>query len=60
LAAGGVVGGQFGVRAGQKLKGEQLRLLLALLVLGVAFRLLLDLVMKPDDVYSIVPLLAGS
>jgi uncharacterized membrane protein YfcA len=60
LAAGGVVGGQFGVRAGQKLKGEQLRLLLALLVLGVALRLLLDLVIKPADVYSIVPLLAGS
>jgi uncharacterized membrane protein YfcA len=60
LAAGGVVGGQFGVRAGQKLKGEQLRLLLALLVLGVALRLLLDLVIKPADVYSIVPLLVGS
>jgi uncharacterized membrane protein YfcA len=60
LAAGGVVGGQFGVRAGHKLKGEQLRLLLALLVLGVAFRLLLDLVLKPTDVYSMVPLLAGA
>jgi uncharacterized protein len=60
LAAGGVVGGQFGVRAGHKLKGEQLRLLLALLVLRVAFRLLLDLVLKPADVYSIVPSLAGA
>jgi hypothetical protein len=48
------------VRAGQKLKGEHLRLLLALLVLGVALRLLLDLVIKPADVYGIVPLLAGS
>jgi uncharacterized membrane protein YfcA len=60
LAAGGVMGGQFGVRAGLKLKGEQLRLLLALLVLGVAARLLLDLVLKPDDVYSVVPLFVDS
>jgi uncharacterized protein len=60
LAIGGVMGGQFGVRAGLKLKGEQLRLLLALLVLGVAARLLLDLVLKPEDLYSIVPLFAGS
>ena len=35
LIAGGVVGAQFGVRAGGKLRGEQLRLLLALLVLAV-------------------------
>jgi uncharacterized membrane protein YfcA len=60
LAAGGVVGGQFGVRAGHKLKGEHLRLLLALLVLAVAFRLLFDLALKPEDVYSIVPQLVGA
>ena len=54
--AGGVIGGQFGVSAGQKLKGEQLRALLALMVLAVALRLLLDLVLKPDELYSIVPL----
>ena len=36
LVIGGVVGAQFGVRAGAKLRGEQLRLLLALLVLAVA------------------------
>jgi uncharacterized protein len=54
------VGGQFGVRAGQKLKGEHLRLLLALLVLGVALRLLFDLVFKPDEIYSIVPQLVGA
>src|SRR4029078_9441569 len=57
LAAGGVMGGQSGVRAGQKLRGEQLRALLALLVLGVAVRLFLDLVLKPEDLYTITPLL---
>ena len=56
LVLGGVIGGQFGVSAGQKLKGEQLRALLALMVLAVALRLLLDLVLKPDELYSIVPL----
>jgi len=59
-AAGGVMGGQFGVRAGQKLRGEQLRALLALLVLGVAVRLFLDLVLKPEDLYTITPLLRGA
>jgi uncharacterized membrane protein YfcA len=60
LAAGGVMGGQFGVRAGQKLRGEQLRALLALLVLAVAIRLLFDLVLKPADLYSIAPVLTGA
>ena len=60
LAAGGVMGGQFGVGAGQKLRGEQLRALLALLVLGVAVRLFLDLVLKPEDLYTVTPLLRGA
>jgi uncharacterized membrane protein YfcA len=60
LAAGGVMGGQFGVRAGQKLRGEQLRALLALLVLAVAARLFFDLVLKPEDLYTITPVLRGA
>jgi uncharacterized membrane protein YfcA len=60
LAAGGVMGGQFGVRAGQKLRGEQLRALLALLVLAVAARLFFDLVLKPEDLYTITPVLKGA
>ena len=60
LAAGGVIGGQFGVRAGQKLRAEQLRALLAVMVLAVALRLLLDLLLKPTELYSLAPLLAGA
>jgi uncharacterized membrane protein YfcA len=56
LIAGGVVGGHFGAQAGQKLKGEQLRLMLALIVLAVAIRILFDLVLPPDDLYSLTPL----
>jgi uncharacterized membrane protein YfcA len=59
LAAGGVIGGQFGVTAGQKLRGEQLRALLALMVLAVAVRLLFDLVLTPSELYSIAPVRTG-
>ena len=56
LVMGGVIGAQFGVRAGEKLRGEQLRLLLALLVLAVAVRLLWGLLLPPSDVYSLAGL----
>ena len=54
LMIAGVIGAQYGVRAGQKLRGEQLRALLALLVLAVGIRLAISLVVTPNDVYSIV------
>jgi uncharacterized protein len=53
LMVAGVVGAQYGVRVGQKLRGEQLRALLALLVLAVGIRLALQLVITPDDIYSL-------
>ena len=43
---GGVAGAQYGAKAGQKLRGEQLRALLALLVLAVALRLAFDLFVR--------------
>jgi uncharacterized membrane protein YfcA len=53
LIAGGVVGAQFGVRAGGKLRGEQIRFLLALLVLAVCAGLLWGLVVPPSDFYTL-------
>jgi hypothetical protein len=53
LMVGGVIGAQFGASAGQKLRGEQLRALLALLVLAVAVRLMIDLVVPPDEKFSL-------
>jgi uncharacterized membrane protein YfcA len=53
LMVGGVAGAQYGVKAGQKLRGEQLRALLALMVLAVALRLAVDLFIRPDNVYSL-------
>ncbi len=59
LMVGGVIGAQFGARAGQHLKGEQLRALLALMVLGVCLRLAFDLVVEPDELFSIGPAIGG-
>ncbi len=53
LLAGAVVGAQFGSRAGQYLRGEQLRGLLALIVLAVVVKLVFDLVVTPDDLFSL-------
>jgi uncharacterized membrane protein YfcA len=53
LVLGGVVGAQLGVRAGARLRGEQLRLLLALIVLAVGAGLAWQLVAHPADVYSL-------
>ena len=54
LVIGGVVGVQLGVRVGSQMRGEQLRALLAVLVVGVALRLFIGLVTTPGDIYSIV------
>jgi uncharacterized membrane protein YfcA len=53
LVVGGVVGAQYGVRAGEKLKGEQLRALLALMLLIIGLRLAYGLVTPPADFYSL-------
>lgn len=52
LMVGGTVGAQFGASAGKYLRGEQLRALLAILVLAVAIRFGFSLVMAPSDAYS--------
>jgi len=57
LMLGSVIGAQFGAAAGQKLKGEQLRFLLALLVVMVGFRMAFELVQMPADLFSIGPAL---
>ena len=55
LMAGGVVGAQFGAVAGERLKGEQLRFLLAGLVLLVGLRFAWQLIAEPRDLYSLSP-----
>ncbi|MCB1547634.1 MAG: sulfite exporter TauE/SafE family protein, partial [Hyphomicrobiaceae bacterium] len=59
LIIGGVIGAQIGVKAGEKLKGEQLRALLALLVLAVCLRMAYTLIARPSELYSLAPLFGG-
>jgi uncharacterized membrane protein YfcA len=56
---GGVIGAQFGARAGARISGEWLRLLLGLLVLAVGIRFALNLVLRPDELYFLRPLEGG-
>jgi hypothetical protein len=53
LLTGGVVGAQFGSRFAGRLPGEQLRGLLALIVLAVGARIVYGLVTTPADVFSL-------
>ena len=53
LLVGGVIGAQFGTRFGTKLRGEQLRFLLALIVLAVAAQLAHDLTIRPKAMFVI-------
>jgi uncharacterized membrane protein YfcA len=55
LIAGGVIGAQMGTRVGVRLRAEQLRILLAILVLAVSFKIALDLLLQPSELYSITP-----
>ena len=53
LLIGGVVGAQIGARIATRLRTEQLRILLALLVLGMSIEVLLELALPPEDLYAI-------
>lgn len=53
LVVGGVIGAQLGAKMGARLRGEQLRILMALMVLAVAFELAWNLVVVPADVFSL-------
>jgi uncharacterized membrane protein YfcA len=53
LLIGGVIGAQFGARAGALLRGDQLRGLLALMVLAVAIKIGFDVIATPVDLYSL-------
>ncbi len=59
LMIGGVIGAQFGARAGQKMRGERLRLLLGILVLLVGLRFAYDMVAAPDEIFSLRHIRSG-
>ena len=53
MIIGGVIGAQIGARLSSKLKGEYLRGLLAILVLGVCVKIIADLTLTPADIYNL-------
>ncbi|MCZ2328745.1 sulfite exporter TauE/SafE family protein [Bartonella sp. F02] len=57
LMLGGGIGAQYGIRAGRKLKAEQLRMALACLVLVVCMRLAFQLFIRPDNLFSLTVLM---
>jgi uncharacterized membrane protein YfcA len=53
LLIGGVIGAQIGANLATRLRAEQLRILLALLVIGVGARLALELALEPAELFSL-------
>lgn len=54
LIVGGVIGAQFGTRLGQRIKGEQFRFLLALLILAVGIRFAITLMVEPQEPFTLI------
>jgi uncharacterized protein len=53
LLLGSVVGAQYGARLAQRMKPELLRMILAIVVLAVAFRMGLQLAWRPEEIYTV-------
>ncbi len=53
LLIGGVVGAQIGTRIGAKLNADTLRILLALMVVGISLKLAVGLVVQPTELFSL-------
>jgi uncharacterized protein len=57
LLTGAVIGAQIGARLGTKFRGDELRTLLALMVIGVCVKMAYGLIAEPADPFSVVPAL---
>ncbi|MBX3560660.1 MAG: sulfite exporter TauE/SafE family protein [Sphingomonas sp.] len=53
LLLGSVIGAQYGARFAQAMKPELLRMILAIVVLGVALRMALQLGWQPEEIYTV-------
>jgi uncharacterized membrane protein YfcA len=59
LLAGGVLGAQFGARASSRFRAEELRAVLALIVLVVGLRMGLGLFVTPDEPFVLMSGMGG-
>ena len=55
LIVGGAVGAQLGARAGARIRGDELRVALAALVLFVGLKLGVDLILTPTELFTLFP-----
>ena len=53
MIIGGVIGAQIGAKIGSTFKAEYLRGVLAILVLGVCIKIILDLTLTPNNLFSL-------
>jgi uncharacterized protein len=53
LLVGSTVGAQLGARAGRRLRGEQIRILLAIIVLVFAVKFIIDLLVQPENLIGV-------
>jgi uncharacterized membrane protein YfcA len=53
LLVGGVVGAQIGTQIGLKMRAENLRVLLSLMVMLVGAKIALDLLIRPEELYTL-------
>jgi len=53
MLTGGVFGAKAGARVGRLLKADQMRFLLALLVLGMGIKMAINLATQPEDLYQL-------
>jgi len=53
LMVGAVTGAQFGARASHRIRSEQLRLLLGVLILSVGLRFAVELVITPQELFTV-------
>ena len=56
MIVGGVISAQIGTTIGLRLKAEQMRILLALLVLAVSLKIALNMLLRPHELYSLTTL----
>jgi len=59
LFSGSVIGAQFGVRTSRFLRGEQIRILLSIIVLIVMVKMLFDLLVAPDNLIGLAKAAGG-
>lgn len=59
LLAGSTIGAQFGAKVSKVLRGEQIRVFLSIIVLVMMIKLLLDLLIAPDSLVSLVAAKGG-